>query len=107
MAAKAVQQLGIPQLGGVQRPPEVPVAVAPWLLADLPAAAEVARRAGHSPEVIHRRYAGVIDNSEEQNNRKIEKTMGWAEEGTAMCDHLVATSAQLAVGISREPLRSI
>ncbi|MFJ2160154.1 tyrosine-type recombinase/integrase [Streptomyces sp. NPDC087856] len=47
-----------------------------WLRAGLPVA-EVARRAGNSPEVIHRRYAGVIDDSEEENNRKIEKTMGW------------------------------
>ncbi|WTB44335.1 integrase [Streptomyces sp. NBC_00827] len=47
-----------------------------WLRAGLPVA-EVARRAGNSPEVIHRRYAGVIDDSEEENNRRIEKTMGW------------------------------
>ncbi|GAA2627963.1 hypothetical protein GCM10010307_17440 [Streptomyces vastus] len=47
-----------------------------WLRAGLPVA-EVARRAGNSPEVIHRRYAGCIDNSEEENNKKIEKTMGW------------------------------
>ncbi|MDQ0598917.1 integrase [Streptomyces canus] len=47
-----------------------------WLRAGLPVA-EVARRAGNSPEVIHRRYAGVIDDSEEENNKKIEKTMGW------------------------------
>ncbi|MDW4904581.1 site-specific integrase [Streptomyces sp. ADMS] len=47
-----------------------------WLRSGLPVA-EVARRAGTSPEVIHRHYAGVVDNSEEENNRKIEKTMGW------------------------------
>ncbi|MFF6976235.1 tyrosine-type recombinase/integrase [Streptomyces sp. NPDC008343] len=47
-----------------------------WLRAGLPVA-EVARRAGNSPEVIHRRYAGVIDDSEEENNRKIEDVMGW------------------------------
>ncbi|MFI8929578.1 hypothetical protein ACIG3E_18095 [Streptomyces sp. NPDC053474] len=40
--------------------------------------AEVARRAGTSPEVIDRHYAGLIDNSEEEDNKKIEKTMGWA-----------------------------
>ncbi|MFD7235085.1 tyrosine-type recombinase/integrase [Streptomyces syringium] len=47
-----------------------------WLRAGLPVA-EVARRAGNSPEVIHRRYAGCIDDSEEENNEKIEKVMGW------------------------------
>lgn len=52
-----------------------------WLRAGLPVA-EVARRAGNSPEVIHRRCAGCIDNSEEENNKKIEKVMGW--DGTAM-----------------------
>jgi hypothetical protein len=39
--------------------------------------AEVARRAGTSPEVIDRHYAGCLDNSEEENNKKIEKAMGW------------------------------
>ncbi|MFJ9728540.1 tyrosine-type recombinase/integrase [Streptomyces sp. NPDC101209] len=53
-----------------------------WLRAGLPVA-EVARRAGNSPEVIHRRYAGVIDNSEEENNKKIEKVMGWSGEDRA------------------------
>ncbi|MEW2524594.1 hypothetical protein [Streptomyces sp. NPDC047071] len=48
-----------------------------WLRAGLPVA-EVARRAGTSPEVIDRHYAGLIDNSEEEDNKKIEKTMGWA-----------------------------
>jgi hypothetical protein len=52
-----------------------------WLRAGLPVA-EVARRAGNSPEVIHRRYAGVIDDSEEENNKKIEKTMGWEPDGS-------------------------
>lgn len=47
-----------------------------WLRAGLPMA-EVARRAGNSPEVIHRRYAGCIDDSEDENNSKIEKVMGW------------------------------
>ncbi|MEV6289419.1 hypothetical protein AB0M41_03040 [Streptomyces sp. NPDC051896] len=51
-----------------------------WLRAGLPVA-EVARRAGNSPEVIHRRYAGVIDDSEQENNKKIEKTMGWGPNG--------------------------
>jgi integrase len=50
-----------------------------WLNAGVPIA-EVARRAGNSPEVIHRRYAGCIDGHEEVNNRKIEKAMGWSEE---------------------------
>ncbi|MFF4732461.1 tyrosine-type recombinase/integrase [Streptomyces mirabilis] len=51
-----------------------------WLRAGLPVA-EVARRAGNSPEVIHRRYAGVVDDSEEENNAKIEQTMGWSDQG--------------------------
>jgi hypothetical protein len=50
-----------------------------WLRAGLPVA-EVARRAGNSPEVIHRRYAGCIDGSEAENNKKIEKVMGWSAE---------------------------
>ncbi|MFE6849760.1 tyrosine-type recombinase/integrase [Streptomyces sp. NPDC057674] len=48
-----------------------------WLNAGVPVA-EVARRAGNSPEVIHRRYEGCIDGHEELNNKKIEKAMGWA-----------------------------
>ncbi|MEU9172604.1 site-specific integrase [Streptomyces sp. NPDC048420] len=48
-----------------------------WLRSGLPVA-EVARRAGTSPEVIDRHYAGCLDNSVEEDNRKIEKTMGWA-----------------------------
>ncbi|MEU8640380.1 MULTISPECIES: site-specific integrase [unclassified Streptomyces] len=47
-----------------------------WLNAGVPVA-EVARRAGNSPEVIHRRYEGCIDGHEEVNNKKIEKAMGW------------------------------
>ncbi|WP_323181087.1 hypothetical protein [Streptomyces virginiae] len=47
-----------------------------WLRAGLPVA-EVARRAGNSPEVIHRNYAGCLDDSEEDNNRKTEMVMGW------------------------------
>lgn len=50
-----------------------------WLNAGVPVA-EVARRAGNSPEVIHRRYEGCIDGHEEVNNKKIEKAMGWGEE---------------------------
>ncbi|MGW2186589.1 tyrosine-type recombinase/integrase [Streptomyces sp. NPDC001719] len=54
-----------------------------WLRAGL-AIAEAARRAGTSPEVIDRHYAGLIDNSEEEDNKKIEETMGWARKrGTA------------------------
>ncbi|MFE6959920.1 tyrosine-type recombinase/integrase [Streptomyces sp. NPDC057696] len=52
-----------------------------WLNAGVPVA-EVARRAGNSPEVIHRRYEGCIDGHEEVNNKKIEKAMGWGEEGS-------------------------
>ncbi|MFI0962933.1 tyrosine-type recombinase/integrase [Streptomyces sp. NPDC021080] len=51
-----------------------------WLNAGVPVA-EVARRAGNSPEVIHRRYEGCIDGHEELNNRKIEKAMGWRGGG--------------------------
>ncbi|MFJ3501305.1 tyrosine-type recombinase/integrase [Streptomyces sp. NPDC090135] len=47
-----------------------------WLNAGVPVA-EVARRAGNSPEVIHRRYEGCIDGHEQVNNRKIEQSMGW------------------------------
>jgi integrase len=47
-----------------------------WLNAGVPVA-EVARRAGNSPEVIHRRYEGCIDGHEELNNKKIEEAMGW------------------------------
>ncbi|MGY0018678.1 tyrosine-type recombinase/integrase [Streptomyces sp. YJ-C3] len=55
-----------------------------WLRSGLPVA-EVARRAGTSPEVIDRHYAGCIDNSEAEDNKKIERTMGWSEDdaGTA------------------------
>ncbi|WP_405635270.1 site-specific integrase [Streptomyces sp. NBC_00056] len=52
-----------------------------WLNAGVPPA-EVARRAGNSPEVIHRRYEGCIDGHEEVNNMKIEKEMGWGERAT-------------------------
>ncbi|MGW0146807.1 tyrosine-type recombinase/integrase [Streptomyces sp. NPDC003333] len=51
-----------------------------WLRSGLPVA-EVARRAGTSPEVIDRHYAGCLDNSEEENNRKIEQAMGWGVPG--------------------------
>ncbi|EDY47072.1 integrase [Streptomyces clavuligerus] len=51
-------------------------AITDWLRAGLPVA-EVARRAGTSPEVIDRHYAGLIDESEEADNEKIEKAMGW------------------------------
>ncbi|MEU5776193.1 site-specific integrase [Streptomyces venezuelae] len=50
-----------------------------WLRSGLPVA-EVARRAGTSPEVIDRHYAGCIDNSEAEDNKKIERTMGWSED---------------------------
>ncbi|WP_420823977.1 tyrosine-type recombinase/integrase [Streptomyces roseifaciens] len=53
-----------------------------WLRSGLPVA-EVARRAGNSPEVIHRNYAGCIDDSEEANNRKIEEAMGWGADSEA------------------------
>ncbi|MFI8400919.1 tyrosine-type recombinase/integrase [Streptomyces sp. NPDC085463] len=47
-----------------------------WLNAGVPVA-EVARRAGNSPEVVHRRYEGCIDGHEDLNNRRIEGSMGW------------------------------
>lgn len=50
-----------------------------WLNAGVPVA-EVARRAGNSPEVIHRVYEGCIDGGEELNNKKIEKAMGWVTD---------------------------
>ncbi|MGW3246112.1 hypothetical protein [Streptomyces sp. NPDC001070] len=53
-----------------------------WLDAGVPVA-EAARRAGDSPEVIHRRYEGCTDGHEEENNRKIEKATGWAEGAVA------------------------
>lgn len=40
----------------------------------------MARRAGNSPEVIHRRYEGCIGGHEELNNKKIEQAMGWGVE---------------------------
>lgn len=45
-----------------------------WLNAGVPIA-EVARRVGNSPEVIHRRYHGCIDGHEEVANAKIAKTL--------------------------------
>ncbi|MFE1036502.1 tyrosine-type recombinase/integrase [Streptomyces sp. NPDC058807] len=45
-----------------------------WLNAGVPIA-EVARRVGNSPEVIHRRYLGCVDGHEEAANRKIEKAL--------------------------------
>ncbi|QLE76270.1 site-specific integrase [Streptomyces rectiverticillatus] len=49
-----------------------------WLNAGVPIA-EVARRVGNSPEVIHRRYHGCIDGHEEAANVKITKAL--EEEG--------------------------
>ncbi|MFD9104103.1 hypothetical protein ACFVZN_23825 [Streptomyces virginiae] len=36
----------------------------------------MARRAGNSPEVVHRNYADCLDDSEGDNNRKVEQVMG-------------------------------
>ncbi|MFJ7903529.1 tyrosine-type recombinase/integrase [Streptomyces sp. NPDC096198] len=47
-----------------------------WLNAGVPVA-EVARRVGNSPEVIHRVYEGCIYGQEEAMNMKIEKELGW------------------------------
>lgn len=49
-----------------------------WLNAGVPIA-EVARRVGNSPEVIHRRYHGCIDGHEEVANAQIAKAL--AEDG--------------------------
>ncbi|MFC8822572.1 tyrosine-type recombinase/integrase [Streptomyces rochei] len=45
-----------------------------WLNAGVPIA-EVARRVGNSPEVIHRRYHGCIDGHEEAANAKIARIL--------------------------------
>ncbi|MFJ2827415.1 tyrosine-type recombinase/integrase [Streptomyces sp. NPDC087263] len=45
-----------------------------WLNAGVPIA-EVARRVGNSPEVIHRRYHGCIDGHEEVANAEIAKSL--------------------------------
>ncbi|SCD34675.1 Site-specific recombinase XerD [Streptomyces sp. TverLS-915] len=45
-----------------------------WLNAGVPVA-EVARRVGNSPEVIHRRYQGCIDGHEQVANDKIARAM--------------------------------
>ncbi|MBZ4016131.1 site-specific integrase [Streptomyces purpurogeneiscleroticus] len=50
-----------------------------WLNAGVPVA-EVARRVGNSPEVIHRVYEGCIYGQEDVMNKKIEKELGWSEE---------------------------
>lgn len=44
-----------------------------WLNAGVPIA-EVARRVGNSPEVIHRRYHGCIDGHEEMSNSLIDQS---------------------------------
>ncbi|MFF3614646.1 tyrosine-type recombinase/integrase [Streptomyces sp. NPDC002580] len=52
-----------------------------WLNAGVPIA-EVARRVGNSPEVIHRRYHGCVDGHEEAANVKIAQALA-ADEDTA------------------------
>ncbi|WP_327680175.1 tyrosine-type recombinase/integrase [Streptomyces sp. NBC_00467] len=52
-----------------------------WLNAGVPIA-EVARRVGNSPEVIHRRYHGCIDGHEEVANAKIAKSLEEDGDGT-------------------------
>ncbi|MGW7364632.1 tyrosine-type recombinase/integrase [Streptomyces sp. NPDC054841] len=49
-----------------------------WLNAGVPVA-EVSRRVGNSPEVIHRVYEGCIYGQEEAMNKKIEKELDWPE----------------------------
>ncbi|MGI5136981.1 MULTISPECIES: hypothetical protein [unclassified Streptomyces] len=41
--------------------------------------AEVARRVGNSPEVIHRVHEGCIYGQEQAMNKKIEKELDWFE----------------------------
>lgn len=48
-----------------------------WLNAGVPVA-EVARRVGNSPEVIHRVYEGCIYGQEEVMNKKIERELDWS-----------------------------
>jgi integrase len=50
------------------------VCITRWLNAGVPIA-EVARRVGNSPEVIHRRYHGCVDGHEEVANAKIAKAL--------------------------------
>jgi integrase len=45
-----------------------------WLNSGVPVA-EVARRVGNSPEVIHRRYEGCVDGQEEAINKRIEQSL--------------------------------
>ncbi|QDO42571.1 tyrosine-type recombinase/integrase [Streptomyces sp. RLB3-17] len=52
-----------------------------WLNAGVPVA-EVARRVGNSPEVIHRVYEGCIYGQEEAMNKKIERELDWPEGGS-------------------------
>ncbi|MFF3647355.1 tyrosine-type recombinase/integrase [Streptomyces sp. NPDC002181] len=47
-----------------------------WLNAGVPVA-EVARRVGNSPEVIHRVYEGCIYGQEDAMNKKIEAELDW------------------------------
>ncbi|MEU6877945.1 site-specific integrase [Streptomyces sp. NPDC046712] len=47
-----------------------------WLNAGVPVA-EVARRVGNSPEVIHRVYEGCIYGQEDAMNKKIEQELNW------------------------------
>lgn len=50
-----------------------------WLNTGVPVA-EVARRVGNSPEVIHRVYEGCIYGQEEAMNLKIEQELAWGLE---------------------------
>ncbi|MEW2165153.1 hypothetical protein AB0912_19495 [Streptomyces sp. NPDC007084] len=47
-----------------------------WLNAGVPVA-EVARRVGNSPEVIHRVYEGCIYGQEAAMNKRIENELDW------------------------------
>ncbi|MGY1497560.1 hypothetical protein ACW4TU_13350 [Streptomyces sp. QTS52] len=76
-SARRTRELGI----GAAHPYDLRHAcITRWLNAGVPIA-EIARRVGNSPEVIHRRYHGCIDGHEEAANAKITKAL--EEEGDA------------------------
>ena len=54
-------------------------ALSTWLNAGV-SPPEVAKRAGNSVEVLLKRYAGCLDNQEDEVNRRIEETLGEDED---------------------------
>jgi integrase len=55
-------------------------AITLWLNSGVPVA-EVARRAGNSIEIIHRRYQGCVDDQESAINHRIEQALDDRQEG--------------------------